>query len=443
MPIQINNTGEIIELSNHENGSNHLLRSTEVTDLISKTPSFIVRWGVSILFAIALALLAATWFIRYPDVVLAGAILNSINSPKEVIVKTPGKLVKLFAKEEQSVIKNEVLGFIESTASHPEVIILSEMLDTLSEKINDSRTGEVPGFLSTHYNKLGELQTAYQTFFQSLQQFCNYLQNGFYLKKKMMLAADVNYLQRLHTELLNQKTLITQDLTLTDSTFQANQTLKEQKVISAFDYRNEKSKLISKQITLPQINSSIISNESQQHEKQKEIAELENQIQQQENIFIQSLNTLKSQVADWKKKYLLVAPIAGKVSFATFIQENQELKPGQLICYINPGNSSYYAEALVPQYNFGKIKTGQEVLLKLPAYPWQEFGSIKGKIEFINTVPTDSGFLAKISFPNGLITNYKKSIQYRSGLAIQAEDYYRQSRLTERFINTLRKNTSR
>ena len=130
------------------------------------------------------------------------------------------------------------------------------------------------------------------------------------------------------------------------------------------DYRNEKSKFISKQMTLPQINSSIISNESQQHEKQKEIAELENQIQQQKNIYIQSLNTIKSQVEDWKKKYLLVAPIGGKISFATFLQENQELKSGQLICYVNPGNISYFAEVLIPQYNFGKINTGQEVLLK-------------------------------------------------------------------------------
>lgn len=443
MPIKINDSREIIEPKRHVNGSNHLLRSTEVTELISNKPSFIVRWGVSILFAIALALLTATWFIRYPDIVPARAILSSINAPKELIVKTPGKLLKLFAKEEQLVIKNEVLGFMESTASHDEVITLSKMLDTLSAKIDSHRINEVKDFLAAHYNNLGELQTVYQTFSLSFQEFSNYLQNGFYLRKKIMLAGDMNYLKRLHTELTNQKTLIAQDLLLTDSTFQANQILKEQKVISAFDYRNEKSKMISKQMTLPQINSSIISNESQQHEKQKEITELENQVQQQKNIFTQSLNTLKSQMEDWKKKYLLLAPIAGKVSFATFIQENQELKTGQLICYINPGNSSYYAEALIPQNNFGKIKTGQQVLLKLPAYPWQEFGSVKGKIEFINTVPTDSGYLAKISFTNGLITNYKKPIQYRTGLTIQAEIITDDLRLTDRFINTFRKNTSR
>ncbi len=443
MPIQINNNGEIIELNSHENGRNHLLRSNEVTELISKKPSFIVRWGITLLFAMALVLLVITWFIRYPDIVPARAMLNSINAPKEIITKTPGKLIKLFAKEGQLVRKDELIGFIESTANHTEVIKLSEMLDTISTKIETQRTNEVPDFLARNYNNLGELQAGYQTFSQSLQQFTNYLNNGFYLRKKIMLLKDMNYLQRLHNEQMQQRALIEQDLLLTDTTFQANQRLKDQKVISAFDYRAEKSKLISKQLVLPQINSSIISNENQQHEKQKEIAELENQVQQQKNIFIQSLNTLKSLAEDWKKKYLLTAPIDGKVSFTSFLQENQELKAGQLICYINPENTSYYAEALIPQYNFGKVKTGQEVLLKFPAYPWQEFGSVKGRIEFISTVPSDSGYFAKLSFTNGLITNYKKSIQYRTGLTAEAEIITADLRLAERFINSLRKNTSR
>jgi len=443
MPIEINDTGEIIDLPKSGNGANHLLRSREVTELISHKPSFLIRWGVSILSGIALLLLAAAWFIHYPDIVMSKGMLSCINAPKEVIIKIPGKLIKLLVKEEQPVIKNEILGYMESTASHDEVIRLSQKLDSISSKINNNRTNEVANFLSMSFNDLGELQISYQAFSQSLEEFSNYLQQGFYRQKRSMLASDMDYLQRLHTEMITQKGLMKQDLLLSDSTFEANQTLKEQKVISAFDYRNEKSKLISRQLALPQINSSIIINESQQHEKQKEISELENQIRQQKTVFVQALNTIKSQVEDWKKKYLLLAPVDGKVSFATFLQENQELKAGQLVCYINPENTQYYAEALISQYNFGKIKTGQEVLLKFPAYPWQEFGSVKGKIEFISTVPTDSGYLAKLSLPNGLNTSYKRSIQYRTGLTVQAEIIIADLRLTERFLHTLRKNVSR
>ena len=164
-----------------------------------------------------------------------------------------------------------------------------------------------------------------------------------------------------------------------------------------------------------------------------EITELENTIAQQKGIFEQALNTFKSQVDDWKKKYLLIAPINGKVAFAAFVQENQQLQANQTVCFINPGNSEYYAQIIIPQSNFGKVALGQQVLLKFPAYPFQEYGAVKGKIAFISHIPTDSGYLAKVVLTHGLLTNYKKQIQYRDGLVAQGEIITKDLRLLQRF----------
>jgi multidrug efflux pump subunit AcrA (membrane-fusion protein) len=410
----------------------------EIDEIISNKPSFLIRWGISIFFLIIMFLLTITWFIQYPDIVTASGFLSSINAPKEIMLHSGGKLIKLFAAEEQQVSKNEVLGYMESTASHDEVIDLSKLLDSISTMADNNRTNGVVGILHMPFNNLGELQTSYQTFAQAFVNFSNYLSNGFFLRKREMLNNDMGYLQKLNSSLHQQKGLLQQDLSLTDTTFKAHEMLKENKVISALDFRNEKSKLLAKEMTIPQISSSIISNESQQNEKRKEIAELENQIQQQKSIFVQALNTFKSQVVDWKKKYLLIAPIDGIVSFSTFLQENQQLRQGQIICFINPGNSNYYVEAVIPQYNFGKVKTGQEVLLKFQAYPYQEFGSVKGRIEFISNAPSDSGYLAKVGLPEGLVTNYKKSVQYRTGLSMQVDIITDKRRLLERFFSSFR-----
>ncbi len=185
-------------------------------------------------------------------------------------------------------------------------------------------------------------------------------------------------------------------------------------------------------MSIPQINAAIISNQSQQNDKQKEILELENQIAQQKAIFIQALNTLQSQLDEWCKKYILTAPVDGKVSFVGFVQENQHLQANQMLCYINPHNSTYYAEMIIPQTNFGKIAIGQKVLLKFAAYPFQEFGAVNGVIEFIKEQPSDSGYVAKVALPNGLISNYKKRIQYRDGLNAQGEIITNDVRLLQR-----------
>lgn len=416
----------------------NLQRSMEVTELISHKPGFMVRWGITILLFLAILLLCVSWFIQYPDTVTAYGSLNSINAPKEVVVQSSGKLVKLFVKEGQRVAANEVAGYMESTANHQQVIALSSMLESIRTKINQNEADGIIDYLNNNFDNVGEIQSDYQAFSLAFSTFCNYLSNGFYLRKKGMLNNDMSYLQKLHGSLLQQKGLLQQDLSLTDTTFRAHEILKEQKVISGMDYRNEKSKLLAKEMTIPQISSSIIGNESQQNDKRKEIAELENQILQQKNLFIQALNTLKSRVDEWKMKYLLTAPIDGTVSFSTFLQENQQLKQGQTICFINPGNSNYYVEAVIPQYNFGKVKTGQEVLLKFQAYPYPEFGGVEGTVEFISNAPSDSGYLAKIALPKGLVTNFQKNLQYRTGLSMQAEIITDKRRLLERFFSNFR-----
>jgi hypothetical protein len=114
------------------------------------------------------------------------------------------------------------------------------------------------------------------------------------------------------------------------------------------------------------------------------------------------------------------------------LQENQFLPSSKTIGYINPPNSQYYAQVILLQNNFGKLDTGQAVQLRFDAYPYQEFGYIEGKLAYISKVPSDSGFLANIALPNGLLTNYNKSLQYRSGLKSQAEIITQDSRLLQR-----------
>jgi multidrug efflux pump subunit AcrA (membrane-fusion protein) len=404
-----------------------------IKEILGKVPRLIVRWGNSLILLFIACLLAISIIIKYPESIYTKAKLTSINAPKEVITKTTGKLIKLLAKEGEQTKQGTVLGYMESSAIPTEVIAISNNIDTSQSLINKNRIVEVFPFLDTNYQNLGELQLSYQTFQQSYNTFHTYLSGGFYLSKVNMLNNDLAFLKKMHKNLLEQKDLNAEDLNLSQKNFNANKSLHDDKVIADVEFRNERSKLISKKLSLPQISSAIISNEAQQNEKLKEIAELQNTIAQQKSIFTQSLNTFKSQIEDWKKKYLLVAPIDGKISFATFMQENQQLQANQIICFINPENTQYYAEVYILQSNFGKVKTGQEVLLKFPSYPFQEYGSVSGKIDFISNIYTDSGYLGKVILPNGLNTSYKKQIQFRDGLTAQGEIITQDMRLLQRF----------
>ena len=421
-------------------GFGKTLSEEAVNEIISDRPSFLVRWGLSVFLLVLLGIIALSWFIRYPDVVTAKAKLTSLNAPKVIIAKAGGKLVSLNVKEDDKVEAGTIIGAMESIGNPLQVLQLDSMMGSLIQLAEANNSSNLKHFTQIKYAQLGELQTSYQTFIQALLTYSNYIPGGFFVSKKSLLLTDQRHLQKLKEKLEAQKILSEQDLVLEQKTMEAQEQLLKQKVISPLEYRNEKSKLLGKMFSLPSTDAGIISNAGQQTDKQKEMMELDNQIVQQKMIFIQAYSTFKNAVEDWKNKFLLIAPLNGRVAFATFLQTSQQLQAGQPICYINPENSSYYAEMYIPQNNFGKVAIGQKVLLNFQAFPSQEYGSLVGKIEFISRIPTDSGYLAKVLLPQGLTTNYNKNIQFRDGLTSSTQIITKDMRLLQRLYFTLMKN---
>lgn len=421
---------------------NDIIRSEEIIELISNKPGWLIRRGVSVFFLVLLACGAGTYFIQYPDVVKADATVVPVNAPKPVVAKTTGRLIKLFKTDGANCIAGDIIAFLESTAKHEEVIQLSHLVDSLQLLTDSNRIEEIPILFLKNQNgftQLGELQTNYRSFAESFLNFTNYLNTGYYVKRKLMLQKDLFNTKRLYSNLLSQKSLQQKDLSLIQQTHDAQQLLKDDKVISDYDMRNEESKLIGKKMSIPQVNASLISNENQQNALLKEMMDLDNQIVQQKKIFVQALNSFKSNVEEWKAKYILTAPVDGTVSLAGFLQENQQVDIGKTVCFIIPANTQYFCEVLLPQTNFGKVKTGQDVLLKFQSYPYQEFGSVKGRMDIIKNIPTDSGYLSKVIMPQGLLTNYNKQLVFTNGMKAQAEIITENMRLSDRLLNGLKK----
>lgn len=167
---------------------NNLQNSEAVREIISNRPGFLVRYGISFFFIILCLVGLISWFVKYPDTVLTRATLTSINPPKTVITNTNGKLIKLFAKENDTVSKNQIIGYVEAIANHEEVLKLSSNLNKIQALLNNNNSELIQQQLSNSFTNLGELQTNYQIFASAFLSFKNYLSNGFYLRKKNMLG---------------------------------------------------------------------------------------------------------------------------------------------------------------------------------------------------------------------------------------------------------------
>lgn len=244
-------------------GNNINLRSEMAQEIISRKPDFMEKWALFIFIGILLLLFAATWFIRYPDIIEAPAILTAFNAPKGIVVRQDGRLIKLLVRNNEKVNRNEVFGWIESTASHEEVLKLSRQLDSSVGFLNEGQAEKVSRLLGRRFNNLGEIQQGYQTFITALQLFNDYAVNGFYARKKAMLQSDIHSLENGNQIIQNQKALTQQDIKLTEETYNMNKKLYDDKVLSSAELRVEESKMINKRMAIPQLDASLLSNETE------------------------------------------------------------------------------------------------------------------------------------------------------------------------------------
>ena len=266
------------------------------------------------------------------------------------------------------------------------------------------------------------MQAAYQAFFQEYLLYRSSIKNGFYVKKRAFLKTDLTSLNKQTSQLNAEKSIQRRDLALADDEYKMHQKLAAQKVETSAELRQEESKYLAKKSPLVQTDASLIAASSNYQAKEKEIIELDNQITEEKGKFSQALNSLVSQAEDWQSKYILTASQAGKVTFAGIIQRNQVLAPNQEIFYINPGNEQFFGEMAIPQNNMGKVKEGQQVLVKLKSYPFEEYGMIRGKISYISDVPyRDSIFISKVDFKIKNSSDQKRPIHLKQGMMADAE----------------------
>lgn len=136
--------------------------------------------------------------------------------------------------------------------------------------------------------------------------------------------------------------------------------------------------------------------------------------------------------------YKYLGKIDGRIFFTIPLQEQQYVHNGSVIGYISPFNNHFYLESELSQDNLGKIDTGMTVQLRFYSYPYLKVGFVKGTLDYISKVASDSGFRATIRLDNGLITNNRIFIPYRSGLKADAVIIAKNQSLFERlYYNVL------
>lgn len=419
--------------------------SEAVRDYLEQIPNQLIRWGTIILCFVLSILFAITWFIEYPDIVLTDFKLISVKAPKPVIAKVNGRLENLFVNDNQMLQNGQIVGYIESTAKHEEVLSLDNELKKLVNLVNHKDFVQLKQWQLKNYQNLGDVQTTYQDFQKIYVQTLALFSDGYYQQKQNFLKSDIIELTHLAQNLKNQSIILNQDAALQEKEFRMNQSLYKQNIIAPVDLNKEESKLLAKKIPLKNSETSLINNTMLIRSKEKELLDLDKLAVEQKETFKQSLNTLRSVIASWKNKYVLTTSGQGVVNFTSSLQVKQNLRANSIVLYIAENKNKYLGEIKIPQDNFGKVKIAQKVIIKFKGYPFEEFGAVEGKIKSIAQIPSSetNSFYAIVSLPNGQKTSNNNTITFRNGMTASAEIITKNRTLAERLFYSFKKSISR
>ena len=158
--------------------------------------------------------------------------------------------------------------------------------------------------------------------------------------------------------------------------------------ISGRDLQLREENLLSRQQGLAQLEQALAAKHSALVDSESAAAQVKAQARAQ----IAGLEAIRAQVAQQaastaaSRSYVLRAPVAGRVTALT-ARLGQGVSPQSQLMAIVPSGARLTAELAVPSAAMGFVKPGQEVRLALDAFPYQRFGTVKGRVR---TVPSST-----------------------------------------------------
>jgi hypothetical protein len=155
------------------------------------------------------------------------------------------------------------------------------------------------------------------------------------------------------------------------------------------------------------------------------------------------LSELKYRITSWKESNAIYSPCDGIVAFSktkiASIVSRQDL-----IMNILPYDTGKLVGVMeIPLSNYGKIKQGQNVNIKMDSYPHMEYGIVNGVITFISPVSFNGNYTAEIDFLTGLQTNYGNIIPFGYELHGTADIIVDEMSLFDRLLQPVRSTIKR
>ena len=415
-----------------DNSADYILEkeySEGLVDFYRMQPKWIVRYGLIILFLFLVIIVVSGSLVSYPDRVNARAAITSVNPPIVIKARIDGIIDSLVTEDSKKVTKDQIIVVLGSAMNTQDFLELRQWMNSGTDSL-------YPNDLS-----LGELQEFYDNFLLEIEKakIKDILEEN--SLRELRLKNSLNEKKRLLKNLEEKRRLVSAEISLEEKQIGRFSQLHKKGVISDNDLENYQKDLLVKKKSYEDIQVAISTSRLDIIEITKAIDD--NTIREREFDLMQiesirnSRNLLRERMEQWEENYLLKSPINGFLFYHNKpYTAGQNVSIGEEIFAVIPeAHGQLYCSMTRPFLNSGKVEVGQNVKIYLDNYPYQEYGTISGKVSSISSFPNSEGYLVEASIDTPILTSYNYSIDYQPNLIGRSEIVTKDISLINRIFN--------
>ncbi len=409
----------------------------DLLQIMGHPPGWLLHWGMVMILIVTVGLLALSWIIKYPDIIPARLTLTTENPPVRVVARSNGKIAELSVADGAVVKAGQDIIVLDNNAEKKSIDQLENFLKDIDQKNIPLAQITPPKNLA-----LGDLESIYANFVRQWSAYRFDLNVATVDKKTTIIQRQIEQVQALNQALQKQENTLKEMLAVADKKRTRQKDLLADGSVSMEAVEIAEEAYLTARGKLEGLQNQLISNNIKIEELQ--LAVLDFKEGKKNTDYDQGLGVnegiagLREAIREWKRKFIITAPIAGKVATTRVLAAQQFVQENETILTIVPEstNEKLIGRALLPRRGAGKIIEGMPAKIRLDGFPYQEFGAVNAKVAQVSLIPeADGQYLVMIDMPKEMITTYKKTIPFRQEMQGTANIITKERRIISRIFD--------
>lgn len=154
---------------------------------------------------------------------------------------------------------------------------------------------------------------------------------------------------------------------------------------------------------------------------------------------IQEIDTSAEKYRLSKDCQSITAPISGYVNSIAVNTPGASVTQGQQLITIVPDNTPFEMVCYVKNMDIADVSVGMETEIKLEAYPYNKYGTVKGKVKYISPSSFQNENMGSVYLVKIELTEWNESINIISGLSGSIEIKTGERSIMQYFLDPITK----